>query len=126
MIKFAKSDANTILARLDRVAAAIQENHAKWGMGFDVAKELVNDLDKTADEIEKASFGEESLMTRQVEVLKQAKVLQQDKDEKYMGTYNAPSAVHQSDKDEKYMSLYEDDQTQAVVSGKSSVGRPLT
>jgi hypothetical protein len=126
MIKFAKSDANTILARLDRVAAAIQENHAKWGMGFDVAKELVNDLDKTADEIEKASFGEESLMTRQVEVLKQAKVLQQDKDEKYMGTYNAPSAVHQSDRDEKYMSLYDDDQTQAVVSGKSSVGRPLT
>ncbi len=126
MIKFAKSDANTILARLDRVAAAIQENHAKWGMGFDVAKELVNDLDKTADEIEKASFGEESLVTRQVEVLKQAKVLQQDKDEKYMGTYNAPSAVHQSDRDEKYMSLYEDDQTQAVVSGKSSVGRPLT
>lgn len=126
MIKFAKSDANNILARLDRVAAAIQENHAKWGMGFDVAKELVNDLDKTADEIEKASFGEESLVTRQVEVLKQAKVLQQDKDEKYMGTYNAPSAVHQSDRDEKYMSLYEDDQTQAVVSGKSSVGRPLT
>lgn len=124
-VKFAKSDANKILGRLDKIAGHIQENYAKWGMDFETAKGIVNDLDRTADEIEKAAFGEDSLASRQVELLKAAKVIQQDSDEGYMGTYNAPTAPHQTDSDEPYMGLYKDDQTQGVQTGKSTTGRPL-
>jgi len=124
-IKFAKAHANNILARLDKIAAEIQDKYAQWGMDFDDAKRMVNDLDQAADAIEKAAFGEESFRARQIEVLKSAKVIQQDSDEGYMGTFNAPTAPHQSDSDEEYMSLYKDDQTQGVQSGKSSTGRPL-
>jgi hypothetical protein len=124
-IKFAKEDADRILARLDKMAGAIQANHEKWGMNFNTAKALVNDLDRTADEIEKVAFGPASFQDRQVEVLKQAHVIEQDKDEGYMGTFNTPMAPLQTDGDEKYMSQFKDDQSQAVSSGKSSVGRPL-
>jgi hypothetical protein len=124
-IKFAKSDADRILTRLDKMATAIQEHHEKFGMSFAVAKSLVNDLDQTADEIEKAAFGDESFQTRQIEVLKSAKVIEHDADEGYMGTFNSPMAPHQTDADEGYMSQFSDDQTEAVVKGKSSTGRPL-
>ena len=123
--KFAKEDANSILGRLDKLAATVQEKHASWGMPFEVAKSIVNDLDKTADEIEKAAFGEESLVRRQVETLKAAKVIQQDAGEGYMGTYNAPTAPKQTDSDEPYMGLFKDDQTTGVHDGKSTTGRPL-
>lgn len=124
-IKFAQEDADQILTRLDKMAGFIQENHQKWGMSFEVAKGLVNDLDRTADAIEKVAFGEASLESRQVEVIKKAKVLQQDSDEKYMGTYNSPMAPKQTDSDEGYMSQFKDDQSVAVVDGKSTSGRPL-
>jgi len=124
-LKFAKDEANKILGRLDRVAEVIQVNAERWNMPFKVAKGIVNDLDKCADEIEKATFGEGSLACRQVEVLKSAKVLQQDSDEGYMGTFNAPTAPKQTDADEPYMSLFKDDQTVAVHDGKSTTGRPL-
>jgi hypothetical protein len=124
-LRFAKEEANKALSRLDRIAGAIQENAEKWGIPFEAAKKMVNDLDRTADEIEKASFGEGSLATRQVAVLKGAKVLQQDSDEGYMGTFNAPTAPKQTDSDEGYMSLYRDDQTTSVSGGKSTTGRPL-
>ena len=124
-VKFAQEDADRILTRLDKMAAFIQSNHSKWGMSFETAKGLVNDLDRTADEIEKAANGSESFERRQVEVLKEAKVIQQDSDEKYMGTFNAPMAPKQTDSDEGYMSQFKDDQSVAVVDGKSTSGRPL-
>jgi len=129
-VKFAKDQANAILGRLDKAAGFIQENYKKFGMDFDTAKAIVNDLDKTADEIEAAAFGEASLLKRQTEVLaasnpKLAKVLQQDSDEKYMGTFNAPMAPHQTDADEKYMGQFKDDQSEAVHEGKSTTGKPL-
>ena len=122
---FDKKQADATLARLDKLAATIQAKHADWGMPFEQAREIVNAIDKTADEIETAAFGKDSLQRRQVEILRQAKVIQQDADEGYMGTFNAPSAPHQVDADEPYMSLYRDDQSTAVNEGKSSVGRPL-
>jgi hypothetical protein len=124
-IKFAKEDADRILVRLEKMASYIQDHHASWDMDFNSAKALVNDLDRTADEVEKAAFGEESFQTRQIEVLKAAKVIQQDSDESYMGTFNAPMAPKQTDSDEGYMSQFRDDQSQAVATGKSSTGRPL-
>jgi len=123
--KFAKEDANRILSRLDKMAEVIQAEHKNWGMPFEVAKNLVNGLDRTADEVEVAAFGPDSLQKRQAHVLKQAHVLQQDSDEKYMGTFNAPMAPLQTDSDEGYMSQFADDQSQAVQTGKSTTGRPL-
>ena len=119
MFKIAAKEADQLLARLDRVAATIQENHEKWGMPFTAAKELVNNIDKIADQIEVATFGEESFARRQAEVL------QRDTDEKYMDTFKNPMAPVQVESDEPYMRAYGDDQSSAVHHGQSSTGRPL-
>jgi hypothetical protein len=123
--KYSSQDADRILNRLDKLAGTIQENYSAWGMPFEVAKEVVNNLDKLADEIEVSSFGKESMVRRQVEVLKTAKVIQQDADEKYMATFQNPMQPRQVEADEPYMAAYKDDQSSAVESGKSTTGRPL-
>lgn len=122
---FTKKAASEVLLRLDRMAGTIQANYAEMGLDQTTAKTLVNDLDRVADLIEVNAFGEESVATRQVEVLKQAKVLQSESDEPYMKTFNAPMAVQQKDADEGYMSAFDDDQSEAVHQGKSETGRPL-
>ena len=114
-----KQAANNALGRLDKLAGYIQKNHEKLGMSFDDAKALVNDLDKTADEIETMAFGETSLKRRQAEVI------QRDPDEPYMDTFNAPMAPKQTDADEPYMDAYQDDESKAVDDGKDEDGRPL-
>jgi len=121
----ASKKASELLGRIDRIAADIQSNHESWGMPMATAKELVNNLDKIADEAERHFFGGDSLLHRQVEILKQAKVIQKDSDEKYMETFNSPSAPIQTDGDEPYMSAYKDDDTNGVNTGKSTTGRPL-
>jgi hypothetical protein len=118
-IKLSAQHAEQVLARLDRIAGQIQEKHASWGMPFDVAKEVVNDLDRTADEIEQASFGKESFTRRQAEVL------QREPDESYMDTFRNPMQPRQTDSDEPYMSAYKDDQSSAVNHGQSTSGKPL-
>lgn len=121
-----KKAADEVLGLLDKVAATIQENHSKWGMSFDAARGVVNELDKVADNVEISAYGAESLRRRQVEILaKTAKVIQQDADELYMSTFNAPSAVRQQDADELYMSAYGDDQSSAIAAGKDKLGKPL-
>jgi chromosome condensin MukBEF ATPase and DNA-binding subunit MukB len=115
--------ADSLLSRLDKVASDIQANHKSWGMSFEAAKSLVNGLDKVADDLETSIFGSESLVARQREVV--AKVIQKDSDEKYMDTFNKPTAPIQTDADEPYMSAYADDQSSAVNGGKSTTGRPL-
>lgn len=120
-----KKAADNILGRLDKCAADIQDNHEQWGLSFEAARDLVNHLDRVADTFESKVYGEGSLRQRQVEVLKQAKVIQQDSDEGYMGTFNAPTAPHQTDGDEPYMAAYKDDQSSGVQNGKSTTGRPL-
>lgn len=131
MPKFASTDADKILARLDRVASTIQEQHEKWGMPFAAAKELVNELDKTADEVEIAAFGQKSFEARQTEVVtassgrKTAEVIQRDSDEKYMDGFKNPMQPIQTAADEPYMKAYGDDQSSAVHHGKTTTGRPL-
>lgn len=120
-----KKAADATLARLDKVAQDVQDNHEKWGMSFEAAKAIVNHLDKVADSFEAAVYGEESLQRRQAEILKSAAVLQSDSDESYMQTFNAPSKPLQTDADEAYMSAYADDQSAAVRGGKSTSGKPL-
>lgn len=124
--KFAQEEASQVLAKLDRIASVIQDNHEKWGMKFEAAKAVVNEIDKVADEIERLAYGEDNMLKRQIHVLKEAKVLIKDSDEGYMDTFNAPTAPIQTDADEnEYMSLFKDDQSQAVETGKSTTGRPL-
>jgi hypothetical protein len=117
--------ASELLGRLDKIAHEIQANYAAWGMSLNEARPLVQNFDKLADQLEAHFFGERSLQARQIEVLKVAKVIQQDSDEPYMKTFNAPMAPHQTDADEPYMSAYADDQSQAVQVGKSETGRAL-
>jgi hypothetical protein len=133
MPKFAKDSANEALNRLDAAARFIQANHKLWGMPFEAAKGLVNALDQTADEIEVAAFGAESLANRQVEVARlastarQAEVVHREPDEPYMETFKNPMAPIQIEADEPYMKLYgPPDQSSAVIHGVSTSGRPLT
>lgn len=124
--KFSSQDADRVLARIDRIAATIQEKHASWGMPFEAAKEIVNALDKTADDIEAATFGRESLARRQAEIMgKTAKVIQRDADESYMDTFKNPMMPRQIEADEPYMKIYTDDQSSAVGSGQTTTGRKL-
>jgi hypothetical protein len=74
MLKLAKEAANNALARLDKIAATIQANYETWGMPFETAKAIVNDIDKVADEIEVNSFGKESFQRRQAEVIQDARM----------------------------------------------------
>ncbi len=139
MPKFAKDEANTVLYRLDRIAASIRANHQAWGMPFEEAKAMVNALDQTCDEIEVASFGADSLAVRQAEVVKQiqasrqaatrrqAEVVHREPDEPYMDTFNNPMAPIQTEADEPYMRAYgPPDQSSDMLHGVSTSGRPLT
>lgn len=121
MIKLSKDDSkrvSTILGRLDKVAETIQDNFEQWGMPFEQAKGMVNQIDTSADEIEKLAFGERSLRVRQAEVI------QRETDEPYMATFETGEVVQQ-DADEPYMSAYSDDDSSAVHHGRDRNGRPL-
>lgn len=126
-VELETAQADKILKRLDKMAATIEAKHEEWGMPFKLAKSIVNEIDKTADELEKATYGADSMLRRQASVLgvKTAEVLQRDSDESYMDTFKAPMRPHQTDGDEPYMQAYADDQSSAVDHGKSTTGRPL-
>jgi len=124
MPKFATEDADRILARLDKLASTIQAQHEQWGIPFEAAKSMVNDLDKTADEIEVVAFGERSLHERQAELVT-AKVVQRESDEPYMDTFQNPQSPHQVESDEPYMSAYQSDDSSEVIRGRSESGRRL-
>jgi hypothetical protein len=142
MPKFADQEAQNILTRLDRTAGAIRANHKAWGMPFEAARSLVNAIDQTADEIELATYGAESLAKRQVLLVqaikqdaaqrqagtqRQAEVVHREPDEPYMDAFKNPMAPIQTEADEPYMKAYgPPDQSSAVLHGDSVTGRPLT
>lgn len=140
-----RGKANQILSRMDKLAGAIQKNHAKWGLSFKQAKELVVSLDRVADETEAFLFGQDSLSRRQAEIAvqdedfakeaqrivgdevftKAARVIQRDSDEAYMDTFQNPMKPIETDADEPYMDAYSDDQSSAVFEGEDDTGREL-
>lgn len=139
-IKLAKEDAQSLLPRLDKMAGYIQANWKAWGCPEAAARDMVATLDKLSDEIEVGTYGPESFQIRQVaEVVgetaatkvasdlaqRRAQVIQQDKNESYMGTFRNPMAPVQTEADEPYMRLYGDDQSSAVIHGESTSGRDL-
>jgi hypothetical protein len=123
-VEFENKTADRLLARLDRVASMIQDKHQseKWdksGMPFEAAKAIVNEIDRIADELELAAYGEESMVTRQ------AQVLQREPDEPYMDTFQNPQSPHQTEADEPYMQAFSSDDSSGVHHGKAENGRPL-
>lgn len=150
MPKFAKEDANANLNRLDTIARTLQANHKAWGIPFEVARGMVNDLDRTADEIEVAAFGAESFKARQTEIVhsiaaqrqaragqngqpaaapatRTAEVMHREPDEPYMKTFETNPNTMLTEADEPYMKAYgTPDQSSAVLHGVSVTGRPLT
>lgn len=146
--KFNATAAKIMLNRLDRISSDIQTEYKAWGIPEEKAKAIVLALDKTADEIEGSSFGEESFRFRQAEtafgleeacklhnvsltaareyLTRQAQVIQRDPDEGYMNTFSNPQEPIQTDADEGYMRAYgAPDQSSVVQHGKTTTGRPL-
>lgn len=128
MPKFAAQDANQLLSSLDKSAGLLQANYEKLGMSFEEARAMVHDLDRTADEIEIATFGKESFTRRQAEVIRR------EPDEPYMKTFDVNPQPVQIEADEPYMKLYDlgdpmrgrEDQSSAMLHGISTTDRPLT
>ena len=89
--------ANRILTNLEHTATEIEKLAKSGRIDARMASNLVTTIDGFSDRFEAAAFGVESLHNRQ------AAVLQSDKDEPYMRTFDNPNKVLQSDKDEPYM-----------------------
>lgn len=132
--------AELALTRMDRIASDIENGYKAWGMPEEIAKQMVQALDKTADDIEKSSFGDASFRFRQAEFLfgeqeavrmfgfrpRKAQVIQRDQDETFMKTFDNPQAPIQTEADEPFMRAYgPPDQSSVVQHGKSTSGRPL-
>jgi hypothetical protein len=89
--------ANRILTNLEHTATEIEKLAKAGHIDARLAAGLSEKIDAFSDRFEIAAYGEESFRARQ------AKVLQRDKDEPYMDTFDNPNKVLQSDKDEPYM-----------------------
>lgn len=89
--------ANKILTNLEHTATGLEQLAKEGHIDAKLAADLVKEIDQFSDRLEIAAFGDESFRRRQ------AKVLQRDKDEPYMDTFDNPNKVIQSDKDEPYM-----------------------
>lgn len=89
--------ANKILTNLEHVATQVEALAKEGRIDAEEATKLASMIDAFSDRFEIAAFGEESFKRRQ------AKVLQKDKDEAYMDTFDNPNKVIQADKDEPYM-----------------------
>jgi hypothetical protein len=89
--------ANQILTNLEHAATEVEQLAENGHIDAKTASELVSAIDGFSDRFEVAAFGADSFRRRQ------ARVLQSDKDEPYMSTFDNPNSVLQSDKDEPYM-----------------------
>jgi hypothetical protein len=92
-----KRIANKILTNLEYAATELEGLAKNGQINPRLAAQLVNDIDSFSDKFEVSVFGVDSFKNRQ------AKVLQMDKDEVYMHTFDNPNKVIIVDKDEAYM-----------------------
>ncbi len=100
MTQLNKKVASQVLASLDSTGNEI-EGLAKAGLiDPKIAAELLHNIDTTADRIQVAAYGAESLEAYKGKV---AKVIKQDSDEPYMKTFENPQKPLQTDSDEPYM-----------------------
>lgn len=104
-----KRVANEVLKKLENIADTVEQLRDKGKVNPRFATDLIQQLDSYADKFHIAAFGEESFRQHQ------ARVLQRDKDEPWMDTFDKPFGVHQRDADESYMESYDVDQSTNVV-----------
>jgi hypothetical protein len=107
-----KQLANQVLATLENTANAIDGLRKARKIDPKVASSLVRDIDAFTDKFHVAAFGAAAHAAYRT---KMAKVLQSDKDEPYMKTYDGPSKVISGEKDEPYMGTYDTDRTMTVT-----------
>lgn len=112
-----KRVANEVLGKLDKIAGTIEELASNRKISPRVASDIVHKLDSYADQLHVAAFGEKSLRQHQ------AKVLQRDKDESWMDTFDKPFGVHKKDADEPFMDSYDVDQSVNVTERDEHVVR---
>ena len=92
-----KKIANKVLSNLDEAAEKLDMLKNAGKIDPRLATSLLREIDGFADRFEIAAYGEKNLSSRK------AKVLEKDKDEPYMDTFDNPNKVIEGDKDEPYM-----------------------
>jgi hypothetical protein len=97
-----KKIANKVLTTLDNTCKQLETLAQSGKIDKRLAASIVRDIDTFADKFEVAVYGQENLQKRASQV-RQAKVLQMDADEKYMGTFENPIKPITTDADEPYM-----------------------
>jgi hypothetical protein len=97
---FDKKIANKVLMSLDDAAGKLDSLAKAGKIDPKVASVLVNEIDTFADKFETAAFGPNNLANRKAKL---AKVIQKDKDEAYMDTFENTVKPLQTDSDEEYM-----------------------
>lgn len=89
--------ASQILANVDAVATSIENLAKAKKIDARIAADLIHDLDLFSDRFEVKAYGAKNLSARK------AALLQSDRDEPYMKTFENPNKVHESDADEEFM-----------------------
>lgn len=69
MDKKAEHATEAALTALDKLATLVETKAGTGGMSPKLAKAIVRELDKVADQLELTMFGEESLLYRQASIL---------------------------------------------------------
>ncbi len=130
-----KKLANKVLASLDDAAGKIESLSKAGKVDPRLASALIRDIDGFADKFEASAFGAKNLDARKAKL---AKVLQKDKDEAFMDTFDNPNKVIESDADEEFLhkvgpsfnskgiNTFDQDQTTTVTDRDEHVVRDLS
>jgi predicted enzyme involved in methoxymalonyl-ACP biosynthesis len=101
-----KTTVNKTLSALDKSAENIQKLAASRSIDPKVAASLVQEIDAFSDRLQIAAYGQKSFdafKAKAIAAARQAKVLQSDRDETFMKTFDNPNKVIESDSDETFM-----------------------
>ncbi len=101
-----KTTVNKVLSSLDKSAENIQRLASSRSIDPKVATSLIQEIDAFADRLQIAAFGKknfEAFKAKAIAAARQAKVLQSDRDETFMKTFDNPNKVIESDADETFM-----------------------
>lgn len=94
-----RKEANEILSNLDKTANQIEKLGTSGVIKPETAKKICHELDAFADKFQVAAFGAQNLQQHQ------AKVLKRDSDEPWMDTFENPNEPLKTDADETFMHM---------------------
>lgn len=104
MDKKAEHATEAALTALDKLASLVEAKAGTGGMPSKLAKAIVRELDKVADQLELTMFGEESLLYRQASILSKTATVfpSQEAMDAYLKAHpNADKSKHSVDKDDE-------------------------